>query len=390
MMDNLPRKQTSGVGLSFDYGSVPEFADELRAIADRIHPLSVNLTKNIVEMGFHLEGPQGRLKQRQFDHWVKAEFGFTGRTGRNRIAAARFVRATGEIFSQLPATALYELAQASTPAEVIETVRARLAAGEVLRAHQINTVIARAHATSAQDATVPRCEVPPPCEDEPAVRQTERSQPAGAMFAPTQPTVAKAEQPASEPEHAGRPVTQPGTPRQSTDFTVETGMRQLIEMLMEVILGNRPVRAPTAETITELLNLCRLETLADRLAKYMQAPPCSPVPSAPDHRTVWLPPRSADIVKLGVPTVLIATRRASGEIVLSRPPWLKYYVRQVLHVAHFRANKAPIASGTRIAIRPNRDPSPSATLTDRLARGLTTMVSSSSRPPQRGYRSPKR
>ena len=59
-MDNLPRKQTSGVGLSFDYDSVPEFADELRAIADRIHPLSINLTKNIVEMGFHLEAPQGR------------------------------------------------------------------------------------------------------------------------------------------------------------------------------------------------------------------------------------------------------------------------------------------------------------------------------------------
>jgi hypothetical protein len=389
MMDNLPRKQTSGVGLSFDYDSVPEFADELRAIADRIHPLSINLTKNIVEMGFHLEAPQGRLKQRQFDHWVKAEFGFTGRTGRNRIAAARFVRATGEIFSQLPATALYELAQASTPAEVIETVRARLAAGEMLRAHQIKTVIASAHATSAQDA-VPDCEVPPPCEDEPAVRQTEGSQPAGAMSAPTQSTIAKAEQSASQSEHAKPPVTQPGTPRQSTDFSIETGMRQLIELLMDVILGNRSITEPVARTITELLTLCRLEPLADRLAKYMQEPTRSPVPSAPDHRTVWLPPGSADIIKLGVPTVLIAQRRASGEIVLSRPPWLKYYVRQVLHVAHFHAIKAPIASGTRIAIRPNSDPSPSATLTDRLARGVTTMVSSSSRPPQRGYRSPKR
>jgi hypothetical protein len=389
-MDNLPRKQTSGVGLSFDYDSVPEFADELRAIADRIHPLSVNLTKNIVEMGFHLEAPQGRLKQRQFDHWVKAEFGFTGRTGRNRIAAARFVRATAEIFSQLPATALYELAQASTSPEVIETVRARLAAGEMLRAHQVKTVIASAHATSAQDATVPGCEVPPPRDDKSAVRQTERSQPAEAMFAPTQPTVAKAEQPASEPEHAGRPVTQAGTPRQSTDFTVETGMRQLIEILMDVILGNRSITRPLAQTITELLTLCRLETLAARLTKYMQDTTRSPQPAAPNHRTVLPPPGSADMIKTGVDTILIARRRVSGEIVLSRPPWLKYYVHQALHVAHVRANKAPIASGTRIAIRPNRDPSPSATLTDRLARGLTTMVSSSSRPPQRGYRSPKR
>jgi hypothetical protein len=301
-MDNLPQnkpKQTaSGVRPGFDYDSIPEFADELRAIADRIHPLSVNLTKNMVKMGLHLEAPQGRLTQRQFDHWVKAEWGFTGRSGRNWIAAARFVQANEEIFSQLPITALYALAQAST--EVVETVRARLAGGEVLRAHHVKTVIANAKATSAQDAAVPGSEVPPPSDDELAVRQPERSQSAEAMAAPTESTAATIEQTQSEPERAEPPTAQLSPPQQATDFSLEMGMLQLIELWMDVALGSKSI-TEHAQTIMGLFTDCHLETLADRLTNYMQDTARAPGPAAPEHVTVVRPPPgTADMIKPGV------------------------------------------------------------------------------------------
>jgi hypothetical protein len=288
-MDNLPQnepKQTaSDVGASFDYDSVPDHADTLRAIADRVHGLSTRVTKSTVDIGLELEAGRALLKNGPFGRWVRAEFDFTIRSAQQKIAAARFVRDEGEIFSRLPITALYALAETSTPAEVVETVRARLAKGEVLRAHQVKTVIANAQATSAQNATVPGSEVPPPRDDEPAVPQTERSQPAAAMATSTESTVASIEQTESETERAEPPTAQLSPPQQATDFSLEMGMRQLIEVLLDVVLGNKSI-TEHAQTITGLFTDCHLETLTDRLTNSLQGTARAPEPAASDHVTV--------------------------------------------------------------------------------------------------------
>src|SRR5439155_172407 len=114
-----------GVGLRFDYDSVPDYADVLRAIEHRVHNFLTSETKTALKIGFELDTARAFLKHGQFIRWVR-RFGFTIRSAQLKITAARFVRENGEIFSHMPITALYALAETSTPIEVLETVRTRL------------------------------------------------------------------------------------------------------------------------------------------------------------------------------------------------------------------------------------------------------------------------
>jgi len=333
-MVNLPQdepKQTaSDVGASFDYDSVPDHADTLRAIADRVHGLSTRVTKSTVDIGLELEAGRALLKNGPFGCWVRAEFGFTIRSAQQKIAAARFVRDEGEIFSRLPITALYALAETSTPIEVVETVRARLDAGQVLRAQQVKTLIASAQATSAQDAAVPGSEVPPPSDDELAVRQPERSQSAEAMAAPTESTVADIEQSAPEPEHAERPTPQLDLAQPTTDFSLQLGMSQLIEVLMDVILGNRPITERDVGKLTGLLTSSNLHGQAERLTNYLRGTARATGPAASEHVTVvWSPPGIVDMIQPGVDLTLRAQRGASGEIVLHHVLTAEYRAQRV-------------------------------------------------------------
>jgi hypothetical protein len=289
-LNDKRRRIVSGLGRSIDYeidhDGVLDHKDELRAIEDRIHSFLKSETKTTLDIGVELEAARAFLKHGQFTRWVKI-FSFTVRSAQQKMAAARFVQEKGEIFSHLPITALYALAEQSTPIEVLETVRARLDDSELLRAREVKNLIedAKARKRWQQDAAVPGGEASPPCDEDPAVRQMERSQSAEAMAAPTESTVASIEQTESEPERAEPPTAQLSPPQQATDFSLELAMRQLIEVLMDVSLGSKSI-TEHAQTITGLLTSCQLEILAEQLTNYLQGTARAPAPAASDHVTV--------------------------------------------------------------------------------------------------------
>jgi hypothetical protein len=96
------------------------------------------------------------------------------------------------------------------------------------------------------------------------------------------------------------------------------GMLQLIEVLMDVALGNKSI-TEHAQTITGLFTDCHLKPLADRFTNYLQETAHDPEPAASEHVTVvWSPPGIVDMIQPGVALTLRAQRAASGEIVLNR------------------------------------------------------------------------
>ena len=71
----------------FDYGSVPELADELRATAKRIREW---MSGSLIKIGAELRAVRNRLEHGKFLHWVHTEFGRSQRTAENMMAAKRW------------------------------------------------------------------------------------------------------------------------------------------------------------------------------------------------------------------------------------------------------------------------------------------------------------
>jgi hypothetical protein len=132
----------------FDYGSVPEHADELRATAKRIREW---MSTSVIEIGAASSRCGIDLEHGQFLRWVDAEFALCQRTAENMMAAAKWADGKNEIVADLAPTAIYALAAKSTPPAVQVEVLARLESGEILPPHAVLKMIRAARARIAPE-----------------------------------------------------------------------------------------------------------------------------------------------------------------------------------------------------------------------------------------------
>ena len=119
----------------FDYGGLETAtANQIRSIADRIRTRAKDF---YLEIGRDLIAAHDALGHGLFGKWLDAEFGWTDRTARNFMSAARLAESKSEIVSVLPATALYKLAAPSTPETVRDQIIARVENGESISVKEI-------------------------------------------------------------------------------------------------------------------------------------------------------------------------------------------------------------------------------------------------------------
>ena len=102
----------------------------LRKLAEQVRKHSRSSTKSIIAIGEALRDAKKHLEHGKFVEWVVAECGFTIRTAQNYLRAAELTDKS-EIVSLLNPAAIYRLAKASTPPDVVDRVLEMLYAGEV-------------------------------------------------------------------------------------------------------------------------------------------------------------------------------------------------------------------------------------------------------------------
>ncbi|MCJ2043065.1 DUF3102 domain-containing protein [Methylobacterium sp. J-078] len=134
---------------AFDYSALASGqADRVERAANRIRALEDALRKQVemsaIEIGRTLIEVKDTLSSGQFGKWLIAEFGWSDRTARNFMSAARLADEKSEIVSVLPPTGLYKLASASTPETCVNDVIQRLEAGERLSAKTIGDLVTSA------------------------------------------------------------------------------------------------------------------------------------------------------------------------------------------------------------------------------------------------------
>ncbi|MEM8627450.1 MAG: DUF3102 domain-containing protein [Pseudomonadota bacterium] len=127
----------SALAHTFDYSGVPDaHREDVRRAAANIHGRLHRAAEDIVEIGKSLIAVKELLGHGNFLPWIDAEFGMTDRAARSFMhVAQKFGKS--EMISDFTATALYALAAPSTPDEVIEKVKERVASGERVTATDV-------------------------------------------------------------------------------------------------------------------------------------------------------------------------------------------------------------------------------------------------------------
>jgi flagellar biosynthesis GTPase FlhF len=132
----------------FDYGTLAAAnAFQARQIADRIRQRSKDFH---LETGRDLIAAQDMLGHGNFGKWLDAEFGWTDRTARNFMGAAKLVESKSEKISVLPMSAIYRLAAPSTPECARDAIIARVEYGERPSVKEIKSTIAEARKRDAE------------------------------------------------------------------------------------------------------------------------------------------------------------------------------------------------------------------------------------------------
>ena len=86
-----------------------------------------------------------------FGKWLAAEFGWTDRTARNFMGAAKLVDGKSEKISVLPVSAIYKLAAPSTPETVRDAIVARVESGDIPSSREIHTAIVEGKKRESDD-----------------------------------------------------------------------------------------------------------------------------------------------------------------------------------------------------------------------------------------------
>ncbi len=110
---------------------------DIKTAATRIRALNARISFNMILIGLELIAVKKALGHGEFGGWVKAEFGWSGRTARRFMQAAEVFGAKVDTVSVLDPSALYLLSAPSTPDQVRKYALALLEGGRALPAAEI-------------------------------------------------------------------------------------------------------------------------------------------------------------------------------------------------------------------------------------------------------------
>lgn len=135
----------------FDYSVLDADAErEARAIAGVIRQEAVGIATGIVEIGKHLNQAKELLRG-QFMDWLSAEFGWEYRTARRYMNVAERLDGLNLEAANVGPSALYLLAEPSTPEEVVEAVAPALEAGEPVTHKDVREAVREAKGIVYED-----------------------------------------------------------------------------------------------------------------------------------------------------------------------------------------------------------------------------------------------
>jgi hypothetical protein len=130
------------VQLRFDYGSVPE---EHRAFViertERIHNLARMTATGIVQIGQYLTEVKDRLRHGQFLEWIEREFAWKQRTAYRFMGVYRNVKVANLANLEIDVSALYLIAEPSTPEPVRDEIIRRGENGERIKYTGVRAVV---------------------------------------------------------------------------------------------------------------------------------------------------------------------------------------------------------------------------------------------------------
>jgi hypothetical protein len=135
-----------GENKSFDYESLSaDLAADLRSRAGNIRQFIGDVKHNAIQVGRELIIAKDTLVKRgQFIAWLDAEIGIEVRSAQRFMSAARVVEAEYDTLSCLQLSTLYKLSERATPRGVIEAVRNRAEAGELITDGVVKQIIKEA------------------------------------------------------------------------------------------------------------------------------------------------------------------------------------------------------------------------------------------------------
>jgi hypothetical protein len=161
-MSNL--EASNVIALERPAAHAAEKVDVLRHLAEQVRNHSRSSTKAIIAIGEALRDAKLHLGHGKFGAWVATACGFTMRTAQNYVRAAELADKS-ESVSLLNPAAIYRLAKASTPPDVVNRVLEMLETGVVPTEQEIIGLILAA-SLKDQDAT----ESPTTANDEDTLR----------------------------------------------------------------------------------------------------------------------------------------------------------------------------------------------------------------------------
>jgi hypothetical protein len=126
---------------AYDYGALDaDIAEAAKKAASRIRTRTQDA---IMQNGKDLLRIKAKLPHGEFGKWIKAEFGMSNSTAQNYMNAAELVDKNPTVAILPPAT-LYNLGAKGTPAEVVETVSAKIASGTPPKPAEVVDLITKA------------------------------------------------------------------------------------------------------------------------------------------------------------------------------------------------------------------------------------------------------
>jgi hypothetical protein len=139
---------------TFDYSFLAPQAAEIRG-------LESTSTLTIIRMGNLLQFAKDCLEYGQFEDWVERETPISKRTAQRHLAVAKLASGRSDIVSLLPPSTVRMLAAKATPPEIVESVLAHAASGNILSESVVKGMIsddrdAKRHAKREAEAEARR------------------------------------------------------------------------------------------------------------------------------------------------------------------------------------------------------------------------------------------
>jgi hypothetical protein len=151
-LQRLPTEYVEATGkLNFDYGKLPSpVAKFLKGQADRIRRQCVT---SIIQIGKALIEAKRHVSHGAFLEWVEAEVCLPARTAQAYMRVAGWASGKGATVAYLSPSILYLLSSSSTPQDFVQSILARVEAGEDISVSRLRVELKQARAALQQSGT---------------------------------------------------------------------------------------------------------------------------------------------------------------------------------------------------------------------------------------------